>query len=1040
MVGLLLLCALLTSEAGAVEVTTALTDPAPPDSRVLTTFVETTIESARATSGRARFDSSLVLLDGGLAVLDSSGNSVSRLRADLLHEKGIALMNLRRWEAAGPCLAEALRIRTRELGDRDPAVAASLLHRGIFRAMTASREDPQPDYDTALEILAAARGERHPEYLWALNARASFLQGRGRLDEAAADYAQVISVRTANGQGSDVSLAWTLQNLAILNHRLDRFAAAESLYTRACAIRQDALGDDPLTARSLTGLGSMRFLRGDFPGGRDALERAMRIFDARGIREDDDVASCMLQLGRYRAWTGEFSSACELFDRAEGIMAARGHVREQVDCLSQRARCRLAEGRPEEAAQDGRRALALADSAFGPETAEAGSARLLLSAALGAAGRAEGADREFHLGLDIVERATGPESHALGWAWYDRGSELLRRREYAGAGRAFGRSLAILEADLGETHPQLMRCRLGLAESWYGQGNVQAACEGALKAHDLELRHVAGNIRYMTEYHALLYRDVLASSSDFLLALLAGHPALRPVYAARIWGAVSSGRGLITDEVIRRHARAAGEAPGPATNALAAARARLANLYVQGAESRPNGDYERRLRSALRETEALEQSSRRTATDAPTARLRVEAVLDRLPADTALLSFVRFSTALPGADNPRSRYGAFVGDHRRRIRFVPLESAEGIDEAVLAWGRHMDEAGTLLRADPVTALARHAELGGRLRERIWDPVAPDLAEYRRVLVVPEATLQVVALPVLPLPGGRFVQDLDLRLCGITAERDLLRPHLAAGRGILALGDPDFDLQETAWSPAATFARADIDMPRGGSIPVPGDFQRITYSRLPGTAIESRGVVDLLRTCRGEPGEVLTGPEAAESAFKARAPGHRILHLATHGYFLDGAGDPAPEAARWAGLRSGLILAGGNRRAVAGPGEEDGVLTAEEVADVNLAGVDLAVLSACSSGRGTPTRSEGVFGLRRAFQVAGVRALVMSLWPVGDTTTQAWMKEFYGSLCGSGGVSAAADAASRAILQQRRAAGESTHPFYWGSFAATGDTE
>ena len=96
------------------------------------------------------------------------------------------------------------------------------------------------------------------------------------------------------------------------------------------------------------------------------------------------------------------------------------------------------------------------------------------------------------------------------------------------------------------------------------------------------------------------------------------------------------------------------------------------------------------------------------------------------------------------------------------------------------------------------------------------------------------------------------------------------------------------------------------------------------------------------------------------------------------------------------LLSGLILAGANHRNVAAPDEEDGVLTAEEVAALDLNGVEWAVLSGCDTGVGEVRAGEGVFGLRRAFQVAGARTVIMSLWQVEDQATRQWMTTLYKS--------------------------------------------
>jgi CHAT domain-containing protein len=177
----------------------------------------------------------------------------------------------------------------------------------------------------------------------------------------------------------------------------------------------------------------------------------------------------------------------------------------------------------------------------------------------------------------------------------------------------------------------------------------------------------------------------------------------------------------------------------------------------------------------------------------------------------------------------------------------------------------------------------------------------------------------------------------------------------------------------------------------------------------------------------------------------------VLHLATHAFFLGrgcpSALDRAPTGG-WSStagsgenplLLSGLALAGANRRVQARPQDEDGILTAEEIASLDLGGVEWAVLSACDTGVGEIRAGEGVFGLRRAFQVAGVRTLIMSLWPVDDEATSQWMMRLYRHRLVNG--RATIDAVHNAgldLLHSRRARHASTHPFFWAGFVAAGD--
>jgi CHAT domain-containing protein len=139
------------------------------------------------------------------------------------------------------------------------------------------------------------------------------------------------------------------------------------------------------------------------------------------------------------------------------------------------------------------------------------------------------------------------------------------------------------------------------------------------------------------------------------------------------------------------------------------------------------------------------------------------------------------------------------------------------------------------------------------------------------------------------------------------------------------------------------------------------------------------------------------------------------------------------------LLSGLAFAGANRRMTATLEQDDRLLTAEEIAGLNLQGTEWAVLSACATGLGEIRAGEGVFGLRRAFQVAGARTVIMSLWSVEDESTRVWMRALYEKrLKQRLDTATAVREAGLTVLRARRAKGLSTHPFYWAAFVAAGD--
>jgi CHAT domain-containing protein len=213
-----------------------------------------------------------------------------------------------------------------------------------------------------------------------------------------------------------------------------------------------------------------------------------------------------------------------------------------------------------------------------------------------------------------------------------------------------------------------------------------------------------------------------------------------------------------------------------------------------------------------------------------------------------------------------------------------------------------------------------------------------------------------------------------------------------------------------------------------------DLSEVYFAPIAGTAREAQAIQRLFLDAT-----LLAGDQATESSLRQFAS-PRLLHIATHGFFLQYAGVApkagAPAAGDGAGrdplLRAGLALAHANRRGTSD--QDDGVLTALEASRLNLWGTKLVALSACDTGVGEVRNGEGVYGLRRAFVLAGAESLLMSLWPVSDTWTERQMRSYYQNLkLGKG-----RGESLRLVQLGMLARNPRLHPFYWANFIQSGD--
>jgi CHAT domain-containing protein len=219
-------------------------------------------------------------------------------------------------------------------------------------------------------------------------------------------------------------------------------------------------------------------------------------------------------------------------------------------------------------------------------------------------------------------------------------------------------------------------------------------------------------------------------------------------------------------------------------------------------------------------------------------------------------------------------------------------------------------------------------------------------------------------------------------------------------------------------------------------------------RLPGTGTEVNSIASLMEQHKWAT-RVYTN-ELALKRVVEQATGPRVVHLATHGFFLPDQqvqnagivpGDKQPSGLEDPMLRAGLYFAGADRTLAGEPaaqGLDNGVLTALEAGNLNLRGTELVVLSACNTGQGDVMNGEGVFGLRRALEEAGAQSVLMSLWSVPDKETLALMKRFYAKwLSGTEIHQALKEAQLEMRATVRKSHNGQDLPYYWGAFVLVG---
>ena len=341
-----------------------------------------------------------------------------------------------------------------------------------------------------------------------------------------------------------------------------------------------------------------------------------------------------------------------------------------------------------------------------------------------------------------------------------------------------------------------------------------------------------------------------------------------------------------------------------------------------------------------------------------------------------------------------------------KSKWVPLGPVEPIESLLAKYSP----------TKPVPDEAYEKVLRG-LYDKLMAPVVKQLPKGTKTLILsPDGPLNFLSFATLLTKKDRFLCE-DYTIKYVSSGRDLVpgkQINLPKG-SLVVFANPTYDEVPVQLASAngvtLTLRSLDRDEMRG----------ELKFKALPGTQKEA----DYLGGKVGDwklQSKVYTGKTATEAAISSvQSP--RILHLATHGFFLpeekakdDPRGKPlmlGNEQQKYRGPirnpmhRSGLALAGAQKtldawaKGETPPAENDGILTAAEVSVLDLKGTWLVALSACDTGQGEARSGEGVLGLRRAFIQAGTQNLLMTLWPVSDKYTVPFMKDFYEKAFASG---------------------------------------
>jgi CHAT domain-containing protein len=1073
-----------------------------PDFRPTLDEVRRTERDASKCIRNGDFTQAARLLDDGQKVAETLLGPKGREIPLLLTSLAEVRIEQGELEQAEECLTRALEIARTTLGDEHPVSARLMTVQADLRLAQGKLDEALSLCGRSLSICEKAYGKNHLTVGLCLCEMGSVYGNQYKTAEALAALQRSRSIIEQNLGPEHFTIAEVLANLSSVYREDGNYRNALVLAKESLRIREDYFGSSHLAvADSLYGIGWVHLYQQDYAEADRSFERALTIVETTLGENHRGAAACLDRLAESRLGQGDYAGAVPLLGRGFAIKIKVYGKNNPITANSFETlgQVQQALGNYGDARNSFGTCLQIRLGTLGREHPSTVNAVERLGSLFLDMHDYTNALASFEGTLMIREKVLGREhphvavslAHIADF-WYRFGQTLTNANPQqhciAKAAGLQERAVDILQGICGAEDPEVTAAKEYLAAMVLAKGDLRQAIVTDNEALTGKRKQLIGQLAAApapAAYRAIQRSFVSAEIFQTLCAMGADDN----LKAAKTLAAEQ----LALDKALLEEVHIAQAAlDADPRNAIKSLREEYGTVLAQKARLPENeldpAQRDNRRRELEVELSHIESDlAMRVALVAQTVRernLKLADIAWSLPPQSALVDVIQYRHCDFTAKTNQwkeKRYAAYLTFPLARdstnvlVERVDLGESAPINEAVEFICKRMSLGGTGIAAKDLSAAWQ------RLSESVYAPLARHLTNVSHLIVCPDGQLSRVPFEMLRV-GDRFLIE-EKTISYVTSGREIVRlqsssggspgPNLPgaatntvgwAGRSsyvgpALVMGGPDFDLDlSKAGSSRREEALAQVAQPdskqslltSAATRTLSREYRGIKFPPLPGAEAEAGSVAKLL----GGDCVLRVGSEAREAELKA-AVSPRVLHLATHGFFLSDQEFRRTNALRdsWIGnsgtrwnaslpkddwenplVRCGIALAGANHvgkitNAVA----EDGILTGLEASLLNLQGTELVILSACDSGTGEVKIGEGVMSLRRAFRIAGAQTVLASHWKVSDKATSQLMTEFIRRWRSGEPRAKAWREAQLSLLHSK----EFASPYFWAAFTLTG---
>ncbi len=895
---------------------------------------------------------------------------------------------------------DAKQIYLGSVGDQHPDYAANLNNLADLYKNTGKYELAEQLLNESLNIRKRVLGENHLDYAVSLSNLADLYEYYGQYGKAESFLLKSDSIIRRNYGEKHPSLITSLNNLAALYDDMGDYVKAEPLYQKAKELRKNILGDEhPSYALSLNNLGTFYMEIGLSEKSEPLFLSAKQIWEKSLGTKHVNYATCLNNLGAVYEEKKDYEKAAAFYTQAKDIFK----------------------------------------TLFGVDNTDHARGLNNLAGLYVKKGDYKKAEALLIQTRDIWKKTLG-ENNPNYITCINNLAALYRKGQFnlAKSEQLYQQTLSLRKKILGAEHPRTVDVENDLALLYMNLKMPEKAIPLFLHSSESVRKNLVNTFPVLSEKEknnfitqALVMND--CNNSFLYLNPVSGASVINNNVDLQIFFkslSLSDTRNLFSSI---RNSR------DTATQRIFLQWQALRSLLAKQ-ESMPADKRSPEIKSQEDEVENLEKELSRRSTgfrqQQGSLKVSMKEIQSELANDEAVIEFVSFQL-INKKITDSVIYGAYI--YRKsdeRASFVPLFEEKQLQQ-LLDSGGHTPTgvAQSFYRGGIASSSSNTIGLDKELYQLIWQPLEKKLNGIKKIDYSPSGKLFGIAFHALRIDSSQLLMD-RYALQQYSSTRDIsLRssaPAIKPGTALL-IGNADFTMDSISIVKKRKVA--------GNINAVKANTQSRgangSWVDLPGTGDELKLIADLFKKKKIAFQQFQHADASEENFKKAGLDGPSVLHIATHGFFLparsgkeDGLGNGnAYMFANDPLMRSGLVLAGGNY-AWSGhspiEGVEDGILTAYEIAQLNLSNTGLVVLSACETALGDIKGTEGVFGLQRAFKMAGAKKMLLSLWQVPDKETGELMGQFYNYWLGG-------KTLEDSFLQAQADMRKKYSPYYWAAF-------